>query len=385
MPKTKYHDSDSYSFVLDFIQNKPPENLKYHISALNWNYIISFVKQHGIAGLVYKNTINHPVRKYFPGHFLDNIERTYYQTIKLNTLLIHHYNNLLKYLNSNNIPVIPLKGIFMVNTVYDNIGLRPMGDIDLLIKNENIDIVKKHLINSAYLTSINKRSKYIDDLRINHHIPPLFKDKITFEIHYRLCSYPEPYSSGIEEIWKRSINIQQKGKEFNILCVEDLIIYHCFHINKHLEAGKIRIGQFCDIPQILIKYKDKIDWERLYRFCRLYNLPGTVTQILHVCNYYFNLNIPGVYNQSSFTRQQKTSEKKFYKIICGMKLKSRSNTCILRNLKTIECFKDKIFYILFLILPPVEFMKGRYNIKKNYLAVFLYPYRFISGIFKLII
>ena len=92
MPKTKYHDSDSYSFVLDFIQNKPPENLKYHISALNWNYIISFVKQHGIAGLVYKNTSNHPVRKYIPGHFLDNIERTYYQTIKLNTLLIHHYN-----------------------------------------------------------------------------------------------------------------------------------------------------------------------------------------------------------------------------------------------------------------------------------------------------
>ena len=39
----------------------------------------------------------------------------------------------LKTLNSEGIPTIPLKGIVMANSVYENIGLREMNDLDLLV------------------------------------------------------------------------------------------------------------------------------------------------------------------------------------------------------------------------------------------------------------
>ena len=65
-------------------------------------------------------------------------------------LLYNELQTVLKTFNAAGIDVIVLKGAFLAELVYENIGRRAMGDIDLLVKKEDLEKVKQELIQLGY-------------------------------------------------------------------------------------------------------------------------------------------------------------------------------------------------------------------------------------------
>ena len=67
------------------------------------------------------------------------LTRTYYNTLAQNTLLLLELAKLLDLFSQADIPVIVLKGGALADGYYDDIGLRPMGDLDLLLPEPDIE------------------------------------------------------------------------------------------------------------------------------------------------------------------------------------------------------------------------------------------------------
>src|SRR3989338_5967900 len=101
---------------------------------LDWGYIADQSCQEGTAALLYY----HLKKESLPKQSLMKLKDIYYKISALNMRILGETKKLLKIFNDENIPVILLKGTFLVENIYKNIALRPVGDIDILIKKEDL-------------------------------------------------------------------------------------------------------------------------------------------------------------------------------------------------------------------------------------------------------
>jgi len=108
---------------------------------------------------------------------------------------------------SQKIDIIPLKGVFLAEHVYGNSAERVMSDIDLLIKEENInqtvDILSKMGYQPMMKYSLESLKKYS-----KHHISPFIKNGCrSVEPHFNLLSssqYCKP-EIDIKGVWGKKL------------------------------------------------------------------------------------------------------------------------------------------------------------------------------------
>lgn len=99
---------------------------------------------------------------------------------------------LLSALKPEEIPLILLKGIFLADAVYGNVGLREMNDIDLLARSVDLMRIAETLTGMGYTPL---QPICADIIKTQHHLPRLVTpDHAGFEIHWNLTSPGESYS-----------------------------------------------------------------------------------------------------------------------------------------------------------------------------------------------
>ncbi|MCP4365035.1 MAG: nucleotidyltransferase family protein [Planctomycetes bacterium] len=82
-------------------------------------------------------------------------------------------------------PVILLKGAHLAQVVYSNIALRPMGDIDILVKKNDLPKAKELLLELGY-TPI-KEVDIATACAYSQHISPMIKQNAPpVELHWTL-------------------------------------------------------------------------------------------------------------------------------------------------------------------------------------------------------
>ena len=78
------------------------------------------------------------------------MHKAYVHNAIKNLELYHEISKVLAALQDNAIPVIVLKGAALAALVYPNIALRPMRDVDLLIRDDDIWSVDKIILQLGY-------------------------------------------------------------------------------------------------------------------------------------------------------------------------------------------------------------------------------------------
>jgi len=165
---------------------------------------------------------------------------------------------LLSGLKHEGIPLILLKGIYLADAVYNNIGLREMHDIDVLARPADLTRVAGILIKMGYTPL-----QPIDaDITINamHHLPSLVrKDYGTFEVHWNLTRPGDSYSIDPGSLWERSIPVHIAGCDATALSPEDLLLHLCMHFSyQHRFAFGLRPS--CDIAEAIAGFGPALDW-----------------------------------------------------------------------------------------------------------------------------
>jgi len=106
-------------------------------------HLINMAIDEGLIGILYKNIVKSGELKNLNDKQIECIRFLYHRNTFFNLKLIHDFKKVLHQLNQNRIRVVLLKGISLLNQVYDDIGLRPMMDIDLWIPNEDyLELIK---------------------------------------------------------------------------------------------------------------------------------------------------------------------------------------------------------------------------------------------------
>ena len=162
-------------------------------------------------------------------------------------------------LREDGVAVIVMKGALLAYAVYEHPALRPMGDIDLLVKPSDLQRAARVLQNDGY-----EARAEAGDHRC--HLPPFVKPGAPeIDVHWRLS--PPTTALPADDLWERAVPVRVAGVEALGLCTEDLLLQVTAHASyRHYFAAGLR--PFCDIAEVLWKANRPVDWAAVARRAR---------------------------------------------------------------------------------------------------------------------
>jgi len=177
--------------------------------------------------------------------------------------------------------MIALKGIYLSEWLYQDIGLRQFSDIDLLVKEEDGEKCLKLLESIGYNKhDSGKLSEFVNKQFDMVHYEPRIQAGVSIEIHIKLHAKTEQYHVIVSDLWKNAIPANLNGITIQALNANDLLIHLCLHLDKHFKVGHVQFTCFNDITNLLEKYSDRLNWTDFTDVCKLYKSEKVVFKYL---------------------------------------------------------------------------------------------------------
>jgi len=278
-----------------------------------------------------------------PNDLTTKLRSHYYASLRHNLLLLNELNKVLKAFNETGIDVIVLKGAALAQTVYPDIALRPMGDMDLLVKKENLEKAEKLLADLGYDKFIKKDSKRHPFH--NTYLRIVNEESFVIEIHWNLVRKIFYTNINLNELWVDAIPTDSLGTKVLRLSPLHSLLYLCWHGSHHSFK---RLLWLCDIAQIIKINERDINWDLVDQTSREWKIKKPVFLSLYLVRSLLN---EGTSIQNFQGGNNWLQGKVFYYLICKIQSKIFSNKdskyfcCFLSSL-LIKSQKDKTKFLL---------------------------------------
>ena len=219
---------------------------------LNFEKVYQFAIDHEIAGFVYRNSKSVDL---FPIELRERLQGIYRKTAMLNMVALKETLVVLKVLYENGISVIPLKGTFASDSLLNDLGVYPSGDIDVLVSPEDLSKTKD-ILSSKYGYSLVDRISESDLLKNHYHL--ILVKQMTLEIHWNLVK--RYFKVPAVFWWETARPMEWNGINAMDLSVENNILYNVFRLFDHCFYP---LRFFVLLSAMIEKNKNSIDWHLL--------------------------------------------------------------------------------------------------------------------------
>jgi hypothetical protein len=239
-------------------------NQEYRGFDLDWNRVIQYACQHDIAPLVHHTMQRAGLANADSHEAFKKLKALSYGNAIRNTLLYQELETVLLALRNRGKSVLVLKGAALAETVYQKHALRPMSDVDLLIKKEDLAEIEGLLRKLGYVFYDQQRTR---EWYLDNHYHLVFRKQVSasftscLEIHWHLERPILPFPINIEGVWERAVVARVANVEVLVLSPEDLLLHLCLHTCRHKLTGGFRA--FCDISETIRQYERDMDWEQV--------------------------------------------------------------------------------------------------------------------------
>ena len=150
---------------------------------------------------------------------------------------------ILKALQARGVDVIILKGNALAEEVFGDIGYKPMNDIDILVRQKDLDVVfavfqEHHLVSAGALDEdFRKQEKY------SHHWPPFFTKNLDCFLgtHWNLAASGRGLNLPVEAFWQDKEQFLLQGQPFYRLEPHHFLLHLCVHLSP-VKTGLREIG-----------------------------------------------------------------------------------------------------------------------------------------------
>ncbi len=260
-------------------------------STEEWEALIKEADLQLITPLLYP-LISKLQKKYpFTCPVIDKIYKRYIAVAARNMLALHDTEKLVAKLCEDDIDIAGLKGIYLLEHVYGNIGVRTMADIDVLVKKENLARSYELMQELGYQTN---GYFSLDDQNIDiKHLPPLRKNLTSpvVELHWTILEEDEPFTIDPGAIWERVKPVKVANSDVFTLGLEDLILHLCIHLT-YQHFLNLGLRGLMDIAMVIYRFQNEIDWQKLIAISQSWSSQKVTALTLSLVETQLNLAIP---------------------------------------------------------------------------------------------
>ncbi|MDE6471143.1 MAG: nucleotidyltransferase family protein [Eubacterium sp.] len=270
-------------------------------------------------------------------------------------------------LSENEIEFILVKGAIL-KELYPIKELRTSSDIDVIVKNNDLERLRSVLNENADCIITNDTEKEVSFSYIEQNIEvhsTLDTDNTYFEKIFDMC--------------------EKRGYEYKI-SNEDHLLYVLCHIIKHFSAFGAGIKMFMDID-VIIRNTDDIDYNKFIEKCRQINIETFAKASLALCHSWFDTPVATEIDLSSDFKLKELFENEI--ISSGNFGYSKRNTGDYyinkeMNKNGKNNLSTKLKALITLFFPSMDYLKNhyRYSAKCPLLLPIAWLSRLLSAVFK---
>ena len=226
---------------------------------LNWETLLDLADAHAVTPMLY-SALNERLQRGLP-EFADRLRARYENSVRRSLAQSAELSRLAGVFEERRIPFVALKGPMLSQYLYGALGARSSGDIDLLVKRQDVPRIRKTLSGAGYALkstlhwnadSACLRSR---EEEISFESP----SEVSIDVHWRLM--PRYSASVFDRLtgWESLKPVELAGRQIQTLAPEPLLLFLCAHGAKHMFE---RLGWICDIARFL-HVTPGLDWPRV--------------------------------------------------------------------------------------------------------------------------
>lgn len=227
-----------------------------------WEELLLQAEEQGMAPLLHKHLVGSGAE--VPVDFLRGLRFLCLRHQRANATRLESLRQVLGLLEREGFPSLVLKGAALCQTLYPEVGLRPMRDIDLLLDARDVHHVHELLQQYGFRVAKGRLPEHY------YHLAPLIKDvdgmEVCLELHRGLFPREPPYyhSPSFGEFYERAQSFSMAGSTAFCLSDEDMLWHlfqHGFRAPLTYEAHKLI--SVADIIGLVEARVEDLDWHRI--------------------------------------------------------------------------------------------------------------------------
>ena len=342
------------------------------LSNEEWTELIALASKQRVRSLLYQNIKDRGLGEIIPAKETHALKAFYTHNTIRNLRYLSELKRIVSACTEKNIPVIALKGIYLANTVYENIGLREMNDIDLLVTEkclaETADIMVELGYESLKPFSLEWKPMF-------NHLPRFVKaGTAEVEIHWTITTPEMSPKFDIYDFWEQAESIEIANTNTLSLSPNDTLLYLCFHNAKHSFAFGLR--PYYDIKVTIQHFLFELNWDKILERAKKWGWKRNVYLSLRLAKEFVGAKVPE-HVLGALTPEEES--KMFYEIA---KHQTFANKILVSKINpylavyTQSSIWGKITLFLHHFFQSKLEIANRYHVNPNSLTVFLkYPLR----------
>lgn len=334
--------------------------------------------KHGIVALTYHNLKETGADDLLPEEKMAHLANSRMKSLGRNTFLFKTIKQVLEFFKQAKIKSVLLKGMALELSIYGNMGLRQMNDIDILVPHKQCMEARRILLKNGFQSIPLKSPLYNLILPYyGKHLPELIKGGISVEIHHELFS-------GADHLLTERMITNSTETTFNkssvlIPPVREFFLYLVKHLDKHERNGESQLRLYTDLFCMVDKYEKELLDTALFKEAEAAGLEEILAAKLFLLKRYWGIFIhPALETLINEKTPDNTSHlfRTFLAQPEGHPVLYNRAENYRQTIKQITGFHRKIIFITGDLFPTLRFMKKRYNTRSKLGALLYYPHRF---------
>ena len=221
---------------------------------------VEVCRAHRVAGLVHREAARDPSRL---AGIVPGLHETARKTLVDNLVLLSALRDLSSALSEEGIGFVLLKGASLLGFLYPEIQLRPMTDLDLLIREKDWPKVADTLQSRGYRMPASREERYYARNWYHQLVESPGMPPTNLEFHWNLESV-ERSRIDPEELIHEAVPCEIDGQSYLRLCDDHLLLHLSVHLAHHYQSPALIWVE--DLRRLI--GVGKLDWGRMARTAR---------------------------------------------------------------------------------------------------------------------
>jgi hypothetical protein len=224
------------------------------------------------------------------------LKRDFYRSVARRERLLAMAGPLLDVLASERVPVIALKGVVLGPRYYADPADRPMRDVDLLVRREDVETVLR-VAGDLGLRRYDDRHSLSFDLRFDSAVvltpTPRDDSRPSIDLHWALFDdglFARDRTARLADVWARAEAVDVAGRPVLTPGAEDTLLHLAAHLALHHAFGGLL--WYCDLALLLRRSGNGLDWDALLRTAERLRLRGVLALVFRAVGELFQAEVP---------------------------------------------------------------------------------------------
>jgi hypothetical protein len=313
-----------------------------------------------------------------PAAIAEALRRARRVTSLTNLLLLREFAGALRELTAAGVPVIVLKGAALAEAVYRDLSLRPMVDVDVLIRHDDVATAARVLGGLGYTPL---RDETHPGALAEHENEMAFHKREGFpaciDVHWTLFDSPFHQAHvAMDWFWETAQPLRLAEMPTLMLGPEALLVHLCGHLALHHAATGLLWWH--DIIEVLLARAAELDWPELLARTRAYELVLPVRAVLTRAQAEWGVPLPAHATAALMALPSSSAEERVFTRLSRPGRGAGGRFWI--DLLAMTGWRQRLRFARTNLFPSAAYMRQRYAIAHPLLLPLYYPYRWLRGL-----